>query len=141
MALLLALGALAEPPDDVALANGPASEEYFIVIDAGSSGCRVHVFSVKWTGAADGLPTVAFPAPKMKTNPGLSDFEENPDEAGASLAPLMKFAFENIPREKHASTPVRLAATAGLRFAPPPKKTWASTTGLLPALAPIPRVP
>ena len=80
------------------------------------------MFSVKWTGAADGLPTVTFPAPKKKTNPGLSDFEDNPDAAGASLAPLMEFALENIPREKHASTPVRLAATAGLRFPHPHPK-------------------
>jgi Golgi nucleoside diphosphatase len=115
-ALVLTFCVLAEPAEDNALPARLAADEYNIVIDAGSSGCRVHVFKLTWSGRADGLPDVDWPAhTKKKINPGLSSFEDNPAAAGASLEPLIKFAIAEIPPEKRASTTVRLAATAGLR--------------------------
>ncbi|GAQ83030.1 nucleoside phosphatase family protein [Klebsormidium nitens] len=92
--------------------EGTEAIGYGIVIDAGSSGCRLHVY--KYT-AGRPVPQI-FPADlSLKIRPGLSSFADNPSAAGASLTQLMEFARENVPASKRAETPIFLMATAGLR--------------------------
>ena len=97
------------------LADGAMSR--YIVIDAGSSGCRVHVYKLSTT-AGQALPTVELPDKKLKKSPGLSTFAKNPGDAGASLAGLLEFAEQHVPADERPKTPIRLAATAGLRLLP-----------------------
>jgi len=82
----------------------------------GSSGSRVHVFSLLPRGAARGaLPVVRAEEGVLKVKPGLSSFEGDPAGAGASLAPLFAFAQQCVPPDDLARTPIVLLATAGLR--------------------------
>ena len=92
----------------------PSTFQYVVMIDAGSSGCRAHVFryGVFSKGELYVLPKhVSF-----KAKPGLSSFVNNPAAAGISLDPLIKFAKSNIPEHLWQETPIFLKATAGLRM-------------------------
>ena len=95
---------------------------YAVVMDAGSSGTRVYLYS--WpdhTGdrhqllaisplLRDGEPMV------KKATPGLSSLGEKPENAFEYIRPLLSFASENIPRQKHKETPLYILATAGMRL-------------------------
>jgi len=111
MLLTLAANASSEPKT-----SAGASSKY-IVIDAGSSGCRVHVYTISQQPGQQ-LPAVELPDKKLKKSPGLSSFAKNPTDAGASLAGLLVFAKQHVPADEHQATPIRLAATAGLRLLP-----------------------
>jgi len=91
-----------------------AQRNYIIVIDAGSTGSRIHVYPYI---PAKPLP-IFFPDEEFteKRKPGLSSFQNNPSKAGNSLGAILDEAKKNIP----ASTPLKkvpifLVATAGLR--------------------------
>lgn len=90
--------------------------KYGLVFDAGSSGSRVHVYSWRVGG---GGPKDAFDLIKddlLKIKPGLSAHKAAPNEAGASLRPLIEHAKATVPANLVAETPVFLMATAGLRM-------------------------
>ena len=94
---------------------------YSVVIDAGSSGSRVHIYKLDWTESKQSqgqvmFPNLELPEPKLKTKPGLSSFALHPDAAGESLSDLIAFAVQHVPKSFHSSTPVYLSATAGLRL-------------------------
>ncbi|KAJ3366597.1 Golgi apyrase [Allomyces arbusculus] len=119
----------AEP--GVAAADAPSGDseetQYAIVIDAGSSGSRVQVFSLQ--PSKHGLPEFgramhpSFHDWQLKTEPGVSSFADHPHDVGSSLAPLLKFAMGIVPAHLHASTPLRVLATAGMRLLPLHKQT------------------
>ncbi|KAJ5098289.1 hypothetical protein N7532_005290 [Penicillium argentinense] len=100
---------------------------YGIVLDAGSSGTRVHVY--RWLrnaaarkGAdADELKSL----PEIKTkedwvkkiHPGVSSFAGQPEAIGPDhLAELLEHAKKIIPKEDAKDTPIFLLATAGMRL-------------------------
>lgn len=106
----LTLVALAVAP---AAAADTASASYLAVIDAGSSGTRLTLFS------DDATTLVPIEVTKAKTNTkGLSSFAANPGQAGpAAVTPLLEqldayLAQQGIAR---ADVPVALLATAGMR--------------------------
>ncbi|CAN6484576.1 unnamed protein product [Victoria cruziana] len=89
---------------------------YGIVIDGGSTGTRIHLFEHRNDGKVPVLESISKENfATMRTHPGLSSFEEEPDGAGRSILGLLKFAKERIPKDQWAETEVRLMATAGLR--------------------------
>ncbi|OEL34236.1 putative apyrase 6 [Dichanthelium oligosanthes] len=93
-----------------------AAPRYGVVIDAGSTGSRVHVIAYR-AGAGAALPQLDWArTASLKANPGLSSFAADPRGAGLSLAPLVDYARRRVPRERWAETEVRLMATAGLRL-------------------------
>jgi hypothetical protein len=78
-----------------------APRSYAVIFDGGSTGTRVHVFS--WLSGPqagptiDGLPDVrAEPGGHLKVKPGISSFESNPEEAGASILPLIELVFSKV---------------------------------------------
>ncbi|KAL6859371.1 hypothetical protein ACP4OV_017630 [Aristida adscensionis] len=91
---------------------------YGVIIDAGSTGSRVHVIAYYRAAAGRGaLPRLDWArTASLKATPGLSFFAADPSGAGLSLAPLVEFARRRVPRESWADTEVRLMATAGLRL-------------------------
>ena len=91
---------------------------YVVVIDGGSQGSRVHVYSL--SVPPRGMPTVHAQEAVMRAKPGLSTFHDDPTSAGASLAPLLAFARDHVPESALAATPALLMATAGLRSVDPP---------------------
>ncbi|XBI09928.1 hypothetical protein VPH35_137366 [Triticum aestivum] len=86
---------------------------YDIVIDAGSTGSRVHVI----TYHAGALPQLDWSrTSSLKATPGLSSFAADPGSGGLSIAPLLEFARRHVPRDNWVHTEVRLMATAGVRL-------------------------
>lgn len=89
---------------------------YVTMIDAGSSGCRAHVFRYGVLGTLEGPLYVLPKHDSKKVKPGLSSFENDPASAGISLTGLVEFMKQQIPEDKWAVTPIFLKATAGLRM-------------------------
>ncbi len=86
--------------------------------DAGSSGCRAHVYRYGKLGSIDGPLYILPNHVSKKVKPGLSSFAANPTAAGASLSDLVMFLKEQVPESDWSVTPVWLKATAGLRMVP-----------------------
>jgi Golgi nucleoside diphosphatase len=86
------------------------------MIDAGSSGCRAHVFRYGMLGSSSGRLYVLPKHVSKKVRPGLSTFAQNPTAAGASLADLIAFMKTEVPEAEWSQTPIWLKATAGLRM-------------------------
>jgi len=88
--------------------------KYGLMIDAGSTGSRLHTFTFRLSGAGKKMKLVGedfFPV-----KPGLSAYVSDPEAAAKSLEPLMNRARQLIPSvEARAKTPVYVRATAGLR--------------------------
>ena len=102
---------------DDAIDNLPKeSFNYLAMIDAGSSGCRAHVYRYGKLGSEDGPLYIVPKHNSMKIKPGLSTFAEKTAEAGPSLAGLINFLKTEIPEVEWTSTPIWLKATAGLRM-------------------------
>ncbi|GET87186.1 nucleoside phosphatase, putative [Leishmania tarentolae] len=96
-------------PCDSAYAN-----VYDIVIDAGSTGSRVHVFQYERADAGVVLLRERF----KRVEPGLSSFVANEGGARESLTGLLHFADQVVPQSYQRCTSVTLKATAGLRLLP-----------------------
>lgn len=104
------------------------------MIDAGSSGSRIQIYSwldhalSKDLRLADNLPLSVLPRVEpgvqqgdewqLKVSPGISTFGSSPDQVGAYLQPLLDRAMDIIPPQKRDSTPIFLLATAGMRLLP-----------------------
>ncbi|KAI8979695.1 nucleoside phosphatase family-domain-containing protein [Mycotypha africana] len=106
---------------------------YGVIIDAGSSGSRVYVYSWKDHETAKKLFTskelrgkipVVERADKeglkwtSREEPGISTYGSRPNEVGEHLDMLLEFAQEVVPEKNHALTPIFLMATAGMRLLP-----------------------
>ncbi|KAH8148357.1 uncharacterized protein LAJ45_07458 [Morchella importuna] len=91
--------------------------QYAIMIDAGSTGSRVHVYRFNNCGETPELENEDF---KM-IQPGLSSFKEKAEEAAMSLDVLMDVAVASVPEKLRGCSPVAVKATAGLRLLGPEK--------------------
>eukprot|EP00053_Salpingoeca_punica_P009720 m.87467 g.87467 ORF g.87467 m.87467 type:complete len:445 (-) comp15129_c0_seq1:1643-2977(-) len=89
---------------------------YGIIIDAGSTGSRIHVY--RFSQAEDGSGLVLRSELFEQLKPGLSSYKGQPQKAAASLAPLLLSAVKHVPSHLHSTTPINLKATAGLRLLP-----------------------
>lgn len=104
-----------------------------VILDAGSSGTRVHVY--RWLNAARakqdadaedllGLPKLDTKAKyTKKIKPGVSTFGDHPGDVGPDhLQELLDHALEIVPKDQVKDTPIFLMATAGVRFLEKPKQ-------------------
>ncbi len=91
-----------------------SSSVYSVVIDAGSTGSRVHVYEFKLVGGEPVLSDELF----IQLKPGLSSFAGDPQRGAESLLPLVRSSLKRIPAASLPSTRVMLGATAGLRMLP-----------------------
>lgn len=89
--------------------------QYVIMIDAGSSGSRVHVYTFNNCQETPRLLGEEF---KM-IEPGLSSYKDDVDAAAHSLDVLMDVAMNTIPEDSRSCSPVAVKATAGLRILGP----------------------
>lgn len=81
------------------------------MIDAGSSGSRVHIYKFNHCKKDPELENEVF----QMMEPGLSSFAE-PEAAANSLHDLLQLAVESVPKEMQSCTPIAVKATAGLRL-------------------------
>jgi hypothetical protein len=84
-----------------------------IMIDAGSTATRIHVY--RWITVKDSLPNFTHDH-FLEVAPGLSSFKHKPLLSGKSIVPLLDLAKKEIPAELQAQTNVYVKATAGLRL-------------------------
>jgi Golgi nucleoside diphosphatase len=86
-----------------------------VVIDAGSSGSRVYVYSYSLDLKAGDVEIGSSAA--LKISPGISSYAEHPTEAFKSIEPLLDFAYTRVSDK--TATPIYLMATAGMRLVAP----------------------
>ncbi|KAI3620395.1 hypothetical protein CBS9595_002362 [Malassezia furfur] len=93
--------------------------QYAIMMDAGSTGSRIHVYKFNYCKPSPELESEYFD----HLEPGLSSYKTDAKGAANSLRPLLDGAMRLIPKSLHACTPISLKATAGLRLLPGTQST------------------
>lgn len=87
------------------------------MIDAGSTGSRIHVYKFNNCGPTPELENEEFKMTEKKEGgSGLSSYKTDAEGAARSLDPLMQVAVDTIPEAYKSCTPIAVKATAGLRF-------------------------
>jgi guanosine-diphosphatase len=90
--------------------------QYALMIDAGSTGSRIHVYKFNNCGPTPELEEETFEqTPKKEGGSGLSSYKEDDEGAAKSLDILMDVAVKKVPDKLKSCTPVAVKATAGLR--------------------------
>lgn len=99
------------------------STEYALVIDAGSSGSRIRIFS--WSIGSKIVTQIDLGDDEdlFQTSPGLSSYASDPSEAGASLADIVNAATTIVPSTSQPNTTLHVMATAGMRLLPDSEAT------------------
>eukprot|EP00850_Spirogloea_muscicola_P022512 SM000299S10836 [mRNA] locus=s299:27749:33176:+ [translate_table: standard] len=105
--------------------------QYCVIIDSGSTGTRVYVYSWPRKWAASSLPKLrsvgGLSVPRQhggayqrkETEPGLDRYVGDADGLRrTALGPLLDWAVDQVPAVRRPSAPVFLFATAGLRRLP-----------------------
>jgi guanosine-diphosphatase len=101
-----------KPSEPKTVADCTKEPEYVVMVDAGSTGSRVHIYEFD----------VCYSPPKLNNEvfkmlkPGLSSFDTDAVGAAKSLDPLLDLALESVPVKKQGCTPIAVKATAGLRL-------------------------
>jgi guanosine-diphosphatase len=94
------------------LVAGTPIVQYALMIDAGSTGSRIHIYKFNNCGASPEYEYEVF----RQINPGLSSYKGRPLEAAQSLDVLLDEAMSVVPPSLQKCTPVAVKATAGLRL-------------------------
>ncbi|KAI9149418.1 Guanosine diphosphatase [Paramyrothecium foliicola] len=89
--------------------------QYVLMIDAGSTGSRIHVYKFNNCGAVPELESEEFKMTEKSVG-GLSNFKNDPVAAAKSLDPLLQVAMDKVPDALKGCSPVAVKATAGLRL-------------------------
>lgn len=104
---------------------------YVVIIDAGSTGSRVHVYEFNnsalgqqkspnsYTSTINSIPIPQLIHETFElTRPGLSykDYVLDFEQGAQSLDPLLRTALQVVPRHLQPFTPLSVKATAGLRL-------------------------
>ena len=90
---------------------------YVIVLDAGSTGTRIHVYKFQSSLDNENLDTFVLKNEIFEEKkPGLSSFADHIDKAEEQIDQLLNIADKHVSRFKHRTSPIVLRATAGLRL-------------------------
>lgn len=92
--------------------------QYVMMIDAGSTGSRIHVYKFNNCGPTPKLENEVFKMTKKidGKSSGLSAYADDPEAAAKSLDILMDEAVRVVPDALKSCSPVAVKATAGLRL-------------------------
>ncbi|KAI6237945.1 Nucleoside-diphosphatase uda-1 [Aphelenchoides besseyi] len=91
---------------------------YAAVIDAGSTGTRLHLFEFSHDTNHEHSPFKVENEIFNEIKPGLSSFASEPENAAVSIRGLISAAREVVPVHLWSHTPIVMKATAGLRLLP-----------------------
>lgn len=86
--------------------------QYVVMVDAGSTGSRVHVYRFNNCAETPELEHEDF----LMIKGGLSSYAEDAEGAAKSLDPLLEVALKSVPDKLKSCTPIAVKATAGLRM-------------------------
>ncbi|KAK1989387.1 GDA1/CD39 family protein [Colletotrichum cereale] len=89
--------------------------QYVLMIDAGSTGSRIHVYKFNNCGSTPELEHEEFKMTEKSVG-GLSKYKDDPEAAAATLDDLMEVAMQTVPDKLKSCSPVAVKATAGLRM-------------------------
>ncbi|XP_015682095.1 ectonucleoside triphosphate diphosphohydrolase 2 [Protobothrops mucrosquamatus] len=93
----------------------PPAFKYGIVLDAGSSHTAMFVY--KWPSDKENETGIVSQHSDCHVKgEGISKYSTNPPAAGESLIACLDQALEDVPKARHAITPLYLGATAGMRL-------------------------
>ena len=86
------------------------------MIDAGSTGSRIHVYKFNNCGTTPELESEEFKMTEKKDGgSGLSSYGDDAEGAAKSLDMLLEVALKTVPDKLKACSPIAVKATAGLR--------------------------
>ena len=94
---------------------GSNTSRYAIVLDAGSSKTKLIVYKIDANAPPLDVKDIQLLG-GFKVKPGLASLAGNPSAVDGYLKPLLDAAMKIVPVAKHASTPIFLFATAGMRL-------------------------
>ncbi|KAF4582187.1 guanosine diphosphatase [Ophiocordyceps camponoti-floridani] len=94
--------------------------QYALMVDAGSTGSRIHVYKFNNCGPVPELEKEEFMMTEKSVG-GLSKYKDDAVGAAKTLDPLMDVAMRHVPDALKACTPIAVKATAGLRLIGPEK--------------------
>lgn len=89
--------------------------QYVLMIDAGSTGSRIHVYKFNNCGPTPELEKEEFMMTEKSVG-GLSKYKDDPIAAAKTLDDLMAVAMKTVPDKLKGCSPVAVKATAGLRM-------------------------
>lgn len=90
--------------------------QYALMVDAGSTGSRIHVYRFNNCGSTPELESEDFlMTPTKEGGSGLSSYKSDAEGAAKSLDMLMDLAVAKVPDSLKSCSPVAVKATAGLR--------------------------
>ena len=107
-------------------------EENVVIFDAGSTGTRIHVFKFLIENNNNendvnnngNKQRVILKSEDFKsTQPGLSSYAQQPEEAANSIKELLRFANKLVDPATRKNTSLSIIATAGLRLLPDEQST------------------
>eukprot|EP00127_Corallochytrium_limacisporum_P007161 Clim_evm34s243 gene=Clim_evmTU34s243 len=96
--------------------------QFYVIIDAGSSGSRIHIYEATYdeSGELEALEAMRIGDDRemavLKIEPGLSSYSQTPTDAVTSLKELIDYAENLIPITDLPKTNLYVLATAGLRL-------------------------
>ncbi len=102
--------------------------QHGLIIDAGSTGSRMHVYQWDARRFEKVPPPFSYPLTSNRWTdrlaPGISAFGDSPQDVGTSLDPLISFAKEVLAGKEHQFKyfPIYLKATGGMRQLLPEKR-------------------
>lgn len=99
-----------------------AVTHYTIYIDVGSSGSRLYLYEYKNTNSLPDINEIF----SKKTFPGLSSFEDHPENASNSVKELLESAHDLLKKKNNVNSqkiPVNILSTAGMRSLTPENQT------------------
>ena len=85
--------------------------QFALMIDAGSTGSRIHIYKFNNCGPSPAYEYEVF----KQRQPGLSSYRGDPEAAAKSLDELLDEAVRVVPESLRQCTPIQVKATAGLR--------------------------
>jgi Golgi nucleoside diphosphatase len=96
-----------------ALPSNAQTQQYGVILDAGSSGSRMHVYNWTRRFSASSLPRFNR-TNYVQPNSALSNYANNMSDIRANVVePLLAWAKDKIPSSAWGSTSIYVLATAG----------------------------
>eukprot|EP01083_Nonionella_stella_P013558 38163_1 len=95
-----------------------ASYDYVCIVDAGSTGSRIHVYRYTKKPRSKLIEVDIKSEQYQKFYPGLSSFEDHPKDLAAMseyFEPILNFGRDKVPLSKRTATPLFVLASAGMR--------------------------
>lgn len=92
------------------------SSSFAIVMDAGSTGTRFHLYKFQTCG---GRITKVLNETFLEVKPGLSHYKDEPEMAAQSIIKLIRRGSRTLPLHLRRFVPIVIKATAGLRLLKP----------------------